>query len=152
MGMKICKGIALKPLIHPSILSVEIISNYKANKEVFMADCACGGGNIYVFACSGAADVGALSDRVARKLSRSGKGKMYCMAAVGANIPEKIAPLKNALGLVAIDGCSSLCSKKVLERAGFKPVSYNLEDFGFKKGKTEVNDETIGRAISTMGL
>jgi len=30
---------------------------------------------------------------------------------------------------------SSLCAKKVLENTGFKPVSYNLEDFGFKKGK-----------------
>ncbi len=122
-------------------------------KEDFMAECACGGkNNIYVFACSGAADVGALSDRIARKLSKDGKGKMYCMAAVGANIPEKIAPLKTALGTVTIDGCSSLCARKVLENAGFKPVSYNLDDFGFKKGKTEVNDETIERAIAAIGL
>ncbi len=118
-----------------------------------MSGCGCGEKkNIYVFSCSGAADVGALSDRVARKLSKDGKGKMYCMAAVGANIPEKIAPLKSALGAVAIDGCSSLCAKKVLENAGFKPVSYNLEDFGFKKGKTEVSDEVINLAIVKMGL
>jgi uncharacterized metal-binding protein len=117
-----------------------------------MAECACGRGNIYVFSCSGAADVGALSDRVARKLSKNGKGKMYCMAAVGAGIPEKIAPLKNASGTVTIDGCSSLCARKVLENAGFKPVSYNLEDLGFKKGKTEVSEEAINLAIEKMGL
>ncbi|HMK61704.1 MAG TPA: putative zinc-binding protein [Dissulfurispiraceae bacterium] len=118
-----------------------------------MTECACGEkSNIYVFACSGAADVGLLSDRVARKLSKDGKGKMYCMAAVGANIPEKIAPLKTALGSVTIDGCSSLCAKKVLENAGFNPVSYNLEELGFKKGKTEVNEETISSAISATGL
>ena len=122
-------------------------------KEESMPGCACGEkSNIYVFSCSGAADVGALSDQVARKMSKEGKGKMYCMAAVGANIPEKIAPLKSALGTVTIDGCSSLCAKKVLENAGFKPVSYNLEDFGFKKGKTEVTEEAIGRAIAAMGL
>jgi uncharacterized metal-binding protein len=122
-------------------------------KEDSMPGCACGEkSNIYVFSCSGAADVGALSDQVARKMSKEGKGKMYCMAAVGANIPEKIAPLKSALGTVTIDGCSSLCAKKVLENTGFKPVSYNLEDFGFKKGKTEVTEEAIGGAISAMGL
>lgn len=115
--------------------------------------CACGEkNNIYLFSCSGAADVGALSDRVARKLSKEGKGKMYCMAAVGADIPEKIAPLKATAGLVTIDGCSSLCAKKVLERAGFEPKSYNMEDFGFKKGKTEVSDESIVRAIAAIGL
>ena len=117
-----------------------------------MAECTCGGTNIYLFSCSGAADVGALSDRIARKLSKEGKGKMYCLAAVGANIPKKIAPLKSALGAVTIDGCSSLCAKKVLENAGFKPVSYNLEDLGFPKGKTEVNETAIDRAIVAMGL
>jgi hypothetical protein len=40
----------------------------------------------------------------------------------------------------------------VLENTGFKPVSYNLEDFGFKKGKTEVTEEAIGGAIAAMGL
>jgi uncharacterized metal-binding protein len=117
-----------------------------------MSECACSGTNIYLFSCSGAADVGALSDRIARKLSKDGKGKMYCMAAVGANIPEKIAPIKKALGVVTIDGCSSLCAKKVLENAGFKTVSYNLEDLGFPKGKTEVDDTSIKQAIAAMGL
>ena len=116
-----------------------------------MSGCACGG-NTYIFSCSGAADVGALSDRISRKLSKDQKGKMYCMAAVGANIPEKISPLRTALGTVTIDGCSSLCAKKVLENAGFKPVSYNLEDFGFKKGKTDVNDAAIDLAIEKLGL
>jgi len=77
---------------------------------------------------------------------------MYCMAAVGVNIPEKIAPLKTALGAVTIDGCSSLCAKKVLENAGFKTVSYNLEDFGFRKDKANVNDTAIDLAIEKLGL
>jgi len=117
-----------------------------------MTGCACGGNNVYIFSCSGAADVGALSDRIARKLSRDGKARMYCMAAVGANIPEKIAPVKAATGTVTIDGCASLCAKKILENAGFKSLSYNLEDFGFKKGKTDVNDEAINIAIGKLGL
>ncbi|MGO9013822.1 MAG: putative zinc-binding protein [Dissulfurispiraceae bacterium] len=107
-----------------------------------MTECACGDKNVLIFSCSGAADVGALSDQVARKLSKDGKGKMYCMAAVGANIPEKIAAVK-AAATVTIDGCASLCAKKILENAGFTPKSYMLEDFGYKKGKTEVTSAAI---------
>ena len=110
-----------------------------------MSECTCGGKNVLIFSCSGAADVGALSDQVARKLSKDGKGKMYCMAAVGAGISEKIAPIKTA-ATVTIDGCPSLCAKKVLENAGFTPKSYMLEDFGYKKGKTEVTIAAISDA------
>lgn len=116
-----------------------------------MSDC-CGAKKTLIFACSGAADVGALSDRVARKLAKDGKGNMYCMAAVGANIPEKIAPVKTATHTVTIDGCSAFCAKKVLENAGFTPTSYNLEDFGFQKGKTEINDAAINEAVGRLGL
>ncbi len=114
-----------------------------------MSENACGKEKILIFSCSGAADVGALSDQVARKLSKDGKGKMYCMAAVGANIPEKIAPVKAAT-TVTIDGCPSLCAKKVLENAGFTPKSYMLEDFGYKKGKTEVTSAAISNAAEKI--
>jgi hypothetical protein len=40
----------------------------------------------------------------------------------------------------------------MLENAGFKPASYNLEDFSFKKGKPAVIEEAIDRAIAAMGL
>lgn len=114
---------------------------------------ACGGGkSMFIFSCSGAADVGALADQVARKLSKDGKGKMYCMAAVGANIAEKIAPVKEAAGTVTIDGCAALCAKKVLENAGFTPKSYMLEDFGYHKGKTAVTAETVIEASEKIAF
>ncbi|MBT4482837.1 MAG: zinc-binding protein, partial [Candidatus Latescibacteria bacterium] len=37
-----------------------------------------------IFPCSGAADVGEISDQIARKLTRDGIGKMFCLAGVGA--------------------------------------------------------------------
>jgi uncharacterized metal-binding protein len=117
-----------------------------------MSGCACGGKNVLIFACSGAADVGALSDRVARKLTKEGKGEMYCTAAVGAGIPEKIAPVKAATDIVTIDGCSAFCAKKILENAGFTPKSYNLETLGFQKGKTDINDGTINEAVEKLGM
>jgi uncharacterized metal-binding protein len=43
-------------------------------REDSMPGCVCGEkSNIYVFSCSGAADVGALSDQVARKMSKDAR-------------------------------------------------------------------------------
>jgi len=116
-----------------------------------MSNC-CEGKKVLIFACSGAADTGALSDNVARKLASDGKGNMYCMAAVGANIPDKLAPVKTATEIVTIDGCSTFCAKKILENAGFKPKSYNLEEYGFKKGKTKISNATIDEAAKKLQL
>ena len=117
-----------------------------------MADCACGGSSRLIFSCSGAADVGELSDQVARKLSKDCKGRVFCTAVIGANITEKIAPVKTASEIMTIDGCGVLCAKKILENAGFSPRAYNLEELGFQKGKTEVNILNIAAAIGKMGL
>jgi len=81
----------------------DVRSSNNKSEEILCQGAHAEKNNIYVFLVQGAADVGALSDQVARKMSKEGKGKMYCMAAVGANIPEKIAPLKSALGTVTID-------------------------------------------------
>jgi uncharacterized metal-binding protein len=40
-----------------------------------MAEC-CGGGTKLIYACSGAADVGEIADRVARKLRADGVARM----------------------------------------------------------------------------
>ncbi len=41
---------------------------------------ACGGAPKLIFPCSGGADVGALADQAARRLTRDGFGTMYCLA------------------------------------------------------------------------
>ncbi len=43
-----------------------------------------------IFSCSGAADVGELADRAARELTRSGEGKIFCLASMAAGITKKI--------------------------------------------------------------
>ena len=49
--------------------------------------CACQGALRLVFACSGAADVGAIADQAARRLSRDGAAQMFCLAGIGGRIP-----------------------------------------------------------------
>ena len=48
--------------------------------------CACRTGPKLIFACSGAADVGAVADQAARKLNRDGAGRMFCLAGIGGRV------------------------------------------------------------------
>lgn len=114
--------------------------------------CACGAAPTLIFACSGCADVGALSDQAARKLTREGKGKMACLAGIGARISGIVKSTEAADKILAIDGCPLDCSKKMLEGAGFKIFQHlRLSDHGFEKGKTEVSEASVAVAAAKAG-
>jgi len=110
----------------------------------------CAGGDTLIFACSGAADVGQISDRAARKLTQDGKGKMFCLAGIGGHVPPILDKTKAASRVLAIDGCSLDCTRKTLEHAGIHEVTHvRVTDLGMEKGKTpatEPNVETVARA------
>jgi len=113
-------------------------------------NCMCQEAGVLIFPCSGGSDVGELSDRVARKMAKCGQAKMFCLDGIGAHIPGMIESAKAANKIIAIDGCQVLCSKKILEHAGFTPISFNLKDLGFEKGKTKVDDDTIEKAANKI--
>lgn len=113
--------------------------------------CACGAAPTLIFACSGAADVGEIADRAARRLAREGAGKMYCLAGVGGRVSGILASTQAAERVLAIDGCPLACAKNTLERAdicGFRHVQ--LGELGMSKGETPVTDERIDR-VATAG-
>jgi uncharacterized metal-binding protein len=106
----------------------------------------CAGGDTLVFACSGAADVGAVSDQAARKMTREGLGKMFCLTGVGGRVPGIMEKTKAAARIVAIDGCPLECTKKCLESAGITAFKHlRVADLGMEKGKTPVNEENIAK-------
>jgi uncharacterized metal-binding protein len=108
--------------------------------------CACSAAPKLIFACSGAADVGALSDQAARKLTREGAGKMYCLAGIGGRVSGILKTTETAARILAIDGCPLNCVKNCLEQAGFTQFErLQLADLGLEKGKSPVNDENIAR-------
>jgi uncharacterized metal-binding protein len=108
--------------------------------------CACSAGPKLIFSCSGAADVGALADLAARKLTKEGAGKMFCLAGIGGRISGILKSTEAAASILAIDGCPLDCTKKSLEEAGFKQFNHlRLADLGFEKGKTEVDAESISK-------
>ncbi len=111
--------------------------------------CACGAAPKLIFACSGAADVGAVADQAARKLTKDGAGKMFCLAGVGGRVSGIMATTESAARILAIDGCPLNCVKSCLEQAGFKKYEHlQLADLGMEKGKTPPTPEAVAKAAT----
>lgn len=106
--------------------------------------CACGEALRLIFACSGASDVGRISDLAARTLTKDGVGKMYCLAGIGGRVSGIIENTRTASRIFAIDGCDQDCARKCLDLAGFDRVDHlRLQDLGMEKGKTPVTKKTV---------
>ncbi len=111
--------------------------------------CMCSGGPKLIFACSGAADVGAIADQAARKLTRDGVGKMFCLAGIGGRIDGIMKTTQAASRILAIDGCPLNCVKACLEKAGFAAFTHlQLADVGLEKGKSPASEENIQKACT----
>lgn len=96
-----------------------------------------------IFACSGAADVGSIADRAARLMAKENYGKMFCLAAIGAKVPNYLQSAQDAEENIVIDGCNVFCGKKIFEAAGISFKSFLLTEMGLEKGKTPVTEEII---------
>ena len=101
-----------------------------------------------IFPCSGASDVGELADRTARRLSRSGFGKMFCLAAIGGRVQQYIDDTQSAKEIIIIDGCSNDCAKKTLNTINVRGQAFNLEKLGFDKGDSPATGKNINKAVT----
>ena len=107
-----------------------------------MADC-CKTETKLIYACSGAADVGEIADRVARRLRTEGAAGMSCLAGIGAGLSGYVQSAKGVDVNITIDGCKIGCAKKTLEKIGVTPTSYILTDMGLIKGETPATEKII---------
>ena len=113
--------------------------------------CSCRGGAKLTFACSGAADVGEIADRAARKMSREGEAKMFCTAGLGGRIGAIMETTQAAERILALDGCALDCVKNSLELAGFSEFNHlRVSDLGMEKGKSPCTDECVN-AVAQKG-
>jgi len=104
----------------------------------------CCGGTRLIFACSGAADVGAIADAAARKLTREGVAKMFCLAGLGGDVSGIVESTRGADAILAIDGCGADCARKGLERHGISGFAHvRATDCGLEKGSSPVTDEAV---------
>lgn len=106
------------------------------------------GSSRWICTCSGVADVGAVADQAARRLHRNGTGRMVCLAAVAGRVEPILSQARTAERVMAIDGCSNHCVKKVLNLAGVERVEHLVvTDLGMEKGKTELSHHTIHKVV-----
>lgn len=114
-----------------------------------MAACACSTAPTLIFPCSGGSDCGAVSDQAARKLTKDGVGKMYCLAGLGGDVAPIIANAKAAGKVLAIDGCNLDCARKTIERVGIAVTAHvRMSDLGMEKGRTPANEANIAVVVS----
>ena len=113
--------------------------------------CSCSTASKLIFPCSGASDVGDLTDRAARQMTRDQTGKMYCLAGIGGRVNTILETTKAAAKILVIDGCPQECARKTLEQAGFTGFQHlKLASLGLHKGSNSATDENI-RLVATKG-
>ncbi len=110
--------------------------------------CSCGAAPKLIFSCSGGADVGALADQAARKMTQDGVGRMFCLAGIGGRVSGIVKTTEAAQAILAIDGCPLNCTKKCLEEAGFSAFEHlTLTDLGFQKGESPASEANLARVV-----
>ncbi len=113
--------------------------------------CSCSSSLKLVFACSGAADVGAVADQAARKLTQQGIAKMFCTAGIGGRVSGIMKTTEAADKILALDGCPLNCVKNSLEQAGFSNFQHlQLADMDLNKGQCPPTEETIDKVVNRI--
>ena len=117
--------------------------------EPTSSGCSCGCAapkkKVLLYACSGAANVAEIADHVARQLTAEGLGQMFCLAGLGAGIPNMIQSAKDADLNVVLDGCPLDCARLIFEKAGVTNVKIiRVTDHGIAKAKgVKITDEQV---------
>lgn len=107
------------------------------------------GAHVMILACSGAADVGAVADLAARKLTKEGAGKMYCLAGIGGKVPAILSNAMSSPKTIAIDGCGMNCAKMTISQQGVPLQAHvNLASLGMEKGKSPATEENVEKAAA----
>lgn len=97
---------------------------------------------VLIFSCSGAANVGEIADEACRRLMFDGRGEMYCLNGLGAQLDEFIDKTRAADVVLLVDGCDSECGKQIMARCGVEDYRYvRVTDLGIEKAKPKRADE-----------
>lgn len=114
------------------------------------ASCCGGKGkNVLVYACSGGANVAEIADRAARSLMAEGRGSMFCLAGLGADIPAMVQTARDADLNLVIDGCPMDCARKTFDRHGITNyVQVKVTDLGIEKQKgVRASDDQVALTV-----
>lgn len=115
----------------------ECCGNKQPRKSESASCCgAKGGKTVLLYACSGGANVAEISDQAARELMFEGRGAMFCLAGLGADIQGMVQTARDADVNLLIDGCPMDCAKKTFDRHGITNYrQIKVTDLGIEKAK-----------------
>jgi len=89
---------------------------------------------VMLLTCSGASNVGQLSNHAALELTREGFGKMFCLAGIGGHLDGFVQSAKDVPQMVVIDGCDTGCAKAILDHVEVPLENYIvLTELGIEK-------------------
>jgi len=105
---------------------------------------------ILIFSCSGAANVAEIADKVARRLMREGYGAMFCLAGLGADLPNMVKTASEADLNIVLDGCPLDCAKLIFKKHNLQNVRIlRVTDLGIEKAKgVKVTQDQIDRVYA----
>jgi uncharacterized metal-binding protein len=118
-------------------------------------------GETLIFTCAGAAHCGQVANSAALRLTRDGAGKIFCLAAISASIPDKLKRAREAATRIVIDGCDDRCARITMEKAGLPVDAYLVvTSAGVEKmpAQPQVTDdathisETVSAQIAGLAL
>lgn len=96
--------------------------------------CLCQSSRVLIFSCSGGSNVGQMANQAAVELTQADRGRLFCLAGIGAHLSTMIESARAGDLLVIIDGCPVKCAAKTLEHADLHPgVSLVITDMGIEK-------------------
>lgn len=100
--------------------------------------CCDGTSERLVFTCAGAAYSGQLANRAGLDLMKQGKAKLFCTAALAAELPDKLERARTAQSRIAIDGCQDHCCRRILEKHDLTvDLHVVVSDLGIEKQPEE---------------
>ena len=105
---------------------------------------------VLLYACSGGANVAEIADRAARELMFEGRGTMFCLAGLGADIPGMVQTARGADLNLVIDGCPVDCAKKIFDRHGLANYTQiKVTDLGIEKEKgVRCTDDEVDKVLA----
>ena len=112
--------------------------------------CSCEGGINVVLACSGASNVGQITNEVAKKLDMKGLAKFFCLSGVGGHISGMVASVKGADKVLVLDGCPVGCAKSCMKETNLNNFQYLIvTELGIeKKHSFDLSERDVEMALS----
>jgi uncharacterized metal-binding protein len=111
-----------------------------------------GGKKRIILACTGASDVGQLSNEAAVQLTREGYGNIACTASLAVGTPSIKKEVEEADEVIVIDGCPVGCARQIVEQAGVTPdQEIVITGLGIKKGGSlDFPEEDVEKIVSAV--